>query len=113
MVRIKVVDRGGCSHVLDGADGQLMMQVLNENDLVEATCGGVRSCATCQVYVAADWRPRLPPPCAEEAALIEELLNGRPGSRLACQIVLHAGLDGIEVAVAPDPLSPNPQEQCR
>jgi 2Fe-2S ferredoxin len=112
-VRIKVVDRGGQAHVLDAEEGQLMMQALNRSDLVEATCGGVLSCATCQVYVAEHWLPQLPRPCAEETALLEELLNNRPGSRLACQIGLHAGLDGIEVTVAPDQASTPPQEHCQ
>jgi 2Fe-2S ferredoxin len=100
-VRIKVVDRGGQAHVLDAQEGQLMMQALNRADLVEATCGGALSCATCQVYVGQDWLPRLPPPSAEETVLVEELLNNQPGSRLACQITLHPALDGIEVTVAP------------
>jgi len=101
-MKIKVVDRAGAGHVLEAEHGQLMMQVLNRNDLVEATCGGACSCATCQVYVDAAWLAKVPAPSAQEIGLIADLLNTRPGSRLACQIVLTPAMDGIEVVVAPE-----------
>jgi ferredoxin len=62
---------------------------------LEGTCEGQMACSTCHLIVAPQWFDRLPPACAEE----EDLLDLAPGacstSRLACQIVLHDGLDGL------------------
>jgi 2Fe-2S ferredoxin len=63
---------------------------------IAAICGGTMTCATCHVYVADDWAARLPPPAPDEAAMLEmTAAERRPTSRLACQIVLHPGLDGL------------------
>lgn len=86
---------------LDCENGDRLMDVLAELDLVEATCGGECSCATCQVYVAPDWLNRLPPKDELELELLDELLNTRETSRLACQIHLSDELDGIPITVAP------------
>ena len=65
---------------------------------IAADCGGTCSCATCHVIVAPDWASRLPPPGGEEDAMLEMPAAARePGSRLSCQIVLGAALDGLTV----------------
>ena len=101
-MKIHVTDRNGVASCLEAEASQPMMQALSQSNLVEATCGGACSCATCHVYVGDAWQGRLPPPNGEEASLIEALLNTRPSSRLACQIMLSSGMDGIEVTVAPE-----------
>jgi 2Fe-2S ferredoxin len=67
---------------------------------IEAACGGVCSCATCHVYVAAQWLPALPPPAGEEEALLDFVDAPRTAaSRLACQIEMTAALDGLVLTV--------------
>ncbi|MBK7278217.1 MAG: 2Fe-2S iron-sulfur cluster binding domain-containing protein [Betaproteobacteria bacterium] len=69
---------------------------------IAADCGGVLSCATCHVVVAPDWALRLPPPEADEEAMLEMTAAPREAtSRLSCQIVLGAELQGL-VARLPD-----------
>jgi len=69
---------------------------------IAADCGGVLSCATCHVIVAPEWAARLPPPEADEEAMLEMTAAPRePGSRLSCQIVLAPELEGL-VARLPD-----------
>ena len=69
---------------------------------IAADCGGVLSCATCHVIVATAWAARLPPPIADEQAMLEMTAAPRePGSRLSCQIVLAPELQGL-VARLPD-----------
>jgi 2Fe-2S ferredoxin len=65
-----------------------------------AECGGSASCATCHVYIDADWAGRLPAPRPDELALLECTAAERgPTSRLACQIRLDASLQGLVVSV--------------
>lgn len=66
---------------------------------LEGTCEGQMACSTCHLIVAPQWFDRLPPASVEE----EDLLDLAPGacgtSRLACQIVLKADLDGLLTAL--------------
>ncbi|MFV0625057.1 2Fe-2S iron-sulfur cluster-binding protein [Sphingomonas sp. ac-8] len=66
---------------------------------LEGTCDGQMACSTCHVIVAAEFADRLPPPSDEE----EDMLDFAPGatrtSRLACQITLADGLDGLTVHI--------------
>jgi ferredoxin, 2Fe-2S len=72
-------------------------------DEIAADCGGSLSCATCHVYVADDWAPRLAPPSADERDMLDmTAAERRPGSRLSCQIVLDDRLDGLVAALPPN-----------
>jgi len=67
-------------------------------DAIAADCGGTLSCATCHVMLDEPWRSRLPAPSADEDAMLELTAAPRePGSRLSCQVVLDAALDGLVV----------------
>lgn len=77
------------------------MEVLRDYG-VAAICGGVCSCASCHVYIAPEWVDRLPPRLDDEQQLAGALSHYRERSRLACQIPLHAGLDGLSVTLAPE-----------
>ncbi len=104
MARMIVVDRDGKQHEVEGKTGLKLMEVLRELDYgVAAICGGLCSCATCHVYVDPEWSARLPKPQSDEAELLKELADYRPGtSRLSCQIDFTPALDGIRVEIAPD-----------
>ena len=63
-------------------------------------CGGICSCATCHVYVDAEFVDRLPPADETEAELLAFVASERlPGSRLSCQLAMTAELDGLTVRV--------------
>jgi ferredoxin, 2Fe-2S len=47
------------------------------------------------------WLSRLPAQSDEEAELLSGLRTCRPTSRLSCQIVLNAALDGLCLTIAP------------
>ncbi len=104
MARMTVVDRDGKQHEIEAKTGLKMMEILRELDYgVAAICGGLCSCATCHVYVDPLWTDRLPKPQSDEADLLRELSDSRPGtSRLSCQIEFTEALSGIRVEVAPD-----------
>jgi 2Fe-2S ferredoxin len=65
-------------------------------EAIAADCGGTLSCATCHVLLDEPWRSRLPAPSADEDAMLELTATPREaGSRLSCQIVLDAALNGL------------------
>ena len=102
-MRISVTDRDGESHEVEGQQGLKLMEVLRDLEYgVEAICGGMCSCATCHVYVSADWLGKLPGQEDDEDDLLDSLEGRRPNSRLSCQIELHADLDGLAVTIAPE-----------
>lgn len=102
-MQLKIIDRGGAEHeVTANAKGSLM-ETLRELDFgVAAICGGMSSCATCHVYIAPDWLPKLPRALSDERELVAELQYRQPTSRLSCQIRLTQDLDGMRLTLAPE-----------
>ena len=77
--------------------GTNLMQAAVDNLVpgILGECGGDCSCATCHVFVDPAWGERAGMPGALEADLIDGLIDPRPTSRLACQILMSIALDGI------------------
>jgi 2Fe-2S ferredoxin len=102
-MKISLTDREGGKHDVDGEPGLKLMEAIRDIDnSVEAICGGLCSCATCHVYVDADWFEKLPPAEDDEEELLDSLEHRRETSRLSCQIELVPELDGIAVTVGPE-----------
>jgi ferredoxin, 2Fe-2S len=103
MALMRVVDRDGIEHEIEARTGLKVMENLRELDYgVAAICGGMCSCATCHVYVDADWVDRLPAAMSDERELLSELAHTEDNSRLSCQIEFTAALAGLRVTIAPD-----------
>lgn len=103
MPLLKVVDRDGREHDVPARSGQKLMETLRELDYgISAICGGMCSCATCHVYIDADWAAKIPAAMSDERELIAELSQQKAGSRLSCQIEMTDALDGLRVTIAPD-----------
>jgi 2Fe-2S ferredoxin len=103
MALLRVVDRDGVEHEVDGRTGLKVMETLRDLDYgVAAICGGMCSCATCHVYVDPQWVDRLPAPMGDERELLSELAHYQDNSRLSCQIEMTPALDGLKVTIAPD-----------
>jgi 2Fe-2S ferredoxin len=104
MALMRVVDRDGVEHEVEGQTGLKVMENLRELDYgVAAICGGMCSCATCHVYVDAEWAEKLPAPMSDERELLVELAHYEPQrSRLSCQIEFTTDLAGLRVTIAPD-----------
>lgn len=104
MARMKVTDRDGVLHEVEGRTGVKLMETLREFDYgVTAICGGMCSCATCHIFVAPEWVARLAAPQGDERELLVELEHYESGiSRLSCQVDFDETLDGLEFTLAPD-----------
>lgn len=97
-----VFDRAGQEHRLDGLDGWRMMEIIRDYGLpIKAECGGAAACATCHVYVHADWVDKLYPPTDEEIERLDDAFEVTERSRLSCQILMEAQFAGLIVTLAP------------
>lgn len=100
---IHVTDREGAVHHLEAPEGWRVMEVIRDYGLpIKAECGGACACATCHVYVAAEWFDKLPAAHEEEVSMLDEAFDVKPNSRLSCQILTDTALDGLKVTLAPD-----------
>lgn len=101
MALLHVTDRSGQRHVLEGADGWRVMEILRDNDIgVEGLCGGACDCATCHVIIAPEWADRLHPAREDEMLKLDELPVLEATSRLSCQILWEEKLDGLTLTLA-------------
>ena len=103
MAKLTVVTRNGSETVLEGKTGVSVMEAIRDNGIDEmlALCGGCCACATCHVYVEGPAAAGLPPVSADENDLLDSSDYRQEGSRLACQITIDDGLDGLRVIIAP------------
>ena len=101
-MKIFVTDHRGDHHELEALEGWRVMEIIRDWDLpIKAECGGACACATCHVYVSAEWFDRLPEKSDDELDQLEILADYRSNSRLACQILMSEKLDGLTVTLAP------------
>ncbi|AEP08711.1 2Fe-2S iron-sulfur cluster-binding protein [Micavibrio aeruginosavorus] len=101
--KIHVTNPDGTRTSLDALEGWQVMEILRDYGLpVKAECGGACCCATCHVYVDADWLDKLPPIGDEEECMLDSALAPKANSRLSCQIVMTPELDGLSLTIAPN-----------
>lgn len=101
---ITVFDQDGTEHSLSAKSGDALMESLRDADLVEATCGGAASCGTCHIYLRDDWAAKCGDRTEDEGYMLEgleELVEVKDVSRLACQIILSDEMEGISMDIAP------------
>jgi ferredoxin, 2Fe-2S len=94
--------RDGERRELDVSAGTSVMEAAIHNNLrgIDAECGGCLSCATCHVYVDASSTAKLPTPDDAELELLEGVAaDRRPESRLSCQLVMTAAMNGLVVQI--------------
>lgn len=103
MATITFEEPDGTLRKVELAGGQSIMEGAVRASVagIDADCGGACSCATCMVYVADEWRDRLPPKDAAETQMLEFCPHVQENSRLTCQIPVTDALDGLRVKVPP------------
>ena len=95
MPSITFIHPEGRRQEIEADAGSTVMQAATAEGLEEilAECGGNCMCATCHVYVVEDTAGALPPPTADEDALLDgTAAERRPNSRLSCQLPASDGL---------------------
>lgn len=101
MGQITFIEHDGTPHTITVDDGVSVMEGAVRNGIpgIDGDCGGQCACATCHVHIAADWQAVVGGPGEME----DELLNLAPErddrSRLSCQVMMSAALDGLVVTM--------------
>lgn len=100
MPDITFIHPDGAEYAFEAPEGVSLMQAAAGFGVpgIVADCRGELRCATCHVYVEDAWAGQLPPPSpAEQEMLSYTACERGPTSRLSCQIVLTAAMQGLTV----------------
>jgi 2Fe-2S ferredoxin len=99
MAKVTYIEFSGSERVVEVEPGTSVMQAAVSNSVrgIIGDCGGACSCATCHVYVDPAWADKVGEKSAGEKALLEEVCDPQPTSRLSCQIKVTDELDGLVV----------------
>lgn len=99
MTKITFIQHDGEEQTLEVENGISVMNAAVDNLIegIDADCGGECNCATCHVYVAEDWMPKVGQPQDDEEAIMSLNPERQDNSRLSCQIKISDELDGLVV----------------
>jgi 2Fe-2S ferredoxin len=99
VAKITYCEHDGVEHVVDVKPGLSVMEGAVKNSIpgIDADCGGASACATCHVYVDAEWTNKTGPKTPMEVSMLEFAEDVAENSRLACQIKVTDELDGLVV----------------
>jgi ferredoxin, 2Fe-2S len=101
MAKITFIQHNGTEIETNGIPGMTVMETAVKNQVpgIDADCGGACACATCHVYVDADWLEKVGARNPMEEDMLDFAFDVRPESRLSCQIKVSDSLDGLRVRV--------------
>lgn len=99
MATVTFVDHGGTPHDVDLVEGESLMEIATSNAVpgIDGDCGGEAACGTCHVIVQREWIAKVGQRSALESQMLEMSPECETNSRLACQVIASAGLDGLTV----------------
>ena len=100
MTHVRFIGTDGTIREVVAVPGARLLEVAQaDGQPLEGTCEGQMACSTCHVIVAADDFDKLPAPTEDEEDMLDLAAGATRTSRLACQIVLRADLDGLTVRI--------------
>lgn len=103
MLILNITTPDGAEHDVSTQPGRSLLQIAQDAGLdgLVAECGGSCVCATCHCLVHVDDVARVAPPADDENQMLDFTATDRePGSRLACQLKIEAGHNGLRVRIA-------------
>lgn len=103
MPNITYIEHDGTSHTVDVEESMNLMEGSTINLLpgIEGMCGGICSCCTCHVYIEGEWASKVNPMTEGERKLLESSAYRKDSSRLGCQVIVTAELEGMPVHLPP------------
>ena len=99
MVKITYIEHDGTQHVVEAHEGNSLMQNAVDNMVpgIDADCGGACACATCHVFVPAEWLGKVGERDPMEESMLQLAEGVEDNSRLSCQIEVSSELEGLIV----------------
>jgi ferredoxin len=98
MIKVTFISADGEAQTVDAEVGRDLLEVAQAaGQPLEGTCEGQMACSTCHVIVDKDWFEKLAQAVEDEEDMLDLASGARRTSRLSCQIVLTAELDGLVV----------------
>ena len=98
MYYINFQDHDGQITRVEASLGLSLLEIAHKNNIaIEGACGGALACSTCHVIVKPEDFPLIQSynkPSDEEEDLLDTVFELHPSSRLCCQIIMRAELDG-------------------
>ncbi|MCB0503381.1 MAG: 2Fe-2S iron-sulfur cluster binding domain-containing protein [Bacteroidetes bacterium] len=80
-----------------GINMSLMEALKAYDEPIEATCGGMALCATCQIEILDGAIDKTGEKTDDEMTMLESLPEFNSASRLSCQIKVSKELDGLRI----------------
>jgi 2Fe-2S ferredoxin len=104
MPKIVFIEPDGRRREVHATPGISLMETARVHGIagILALCGGACACATCHLYVGEAGMASLPPPEDMEQGMLESVALPRGDSRLGCQVLVTATMDGLEVTIPAD-----------
>lgn len=100
MVRVTFIGVNGSKVEAEGEEGFSLLEVGQAAGMpLEGTCEGQMACSTCHVIVDPEWFGKLAEASEEEEDMLDFAAAVERTSRLSCQILLSAALDGLVVRI--------------
>ena len=101
MLKLKMIGNDDTVYELEVQPGSTVMENAVRHGVpgIDAECGGACACATCHVYVDADWMEKVGEPEPMEEDMLDFAADLRANSRLSCQIEMRPELDGLTVRI--------------
>jgi len=99
-VKITFVLPSGEKTTLDAPIGISVLELAHRNKLpLEGACEGSLACSTCHVIFESDHFKKLKPAAEEEEDMLDLAFGLTPTSRLGCQIIVDATLEGAIIKI--------------
>lgn len=97
MGNITFIEHDGTSHSVEIESGQTLMQAAIDNNVpgIDADCGGECACGTCHVIIQGPGVTLSGSPSDDEIQMLDLNPERDEASRLACQVVVSDGMDGM------------------
>ena len=98
MPKMVFIEKSGVPREVDAPLGLSVLEIAHKHGVdIEGACEGSLACSTCHVVVDPAWFPKLVKPTEDEEDMLDLAFGLEQTSRLGCQIVMTAALDGLVV----------------
>jgi len=105
-LRLKVTLKNGAQFSPRARAGARIMDAIRADGFpIKGGCRGQCVCSNCHIKVSRPWRSLLPPPSEAEREALRDVAGADERSRLACQLLMTADLDGLAIELQPESIA--------